>query len=1094
MLLQVVLSQLQNMAQQAGHHDFHHPPPGEDGRNSGGDGGDGYHQHASTNDHTLLPYAAGRQQQRPEEPRNDTTTTNHNNNINNHYAADLANADIHMDKIRIALEATGGDVDLAASLYWDDYLATRQQEQRLSQPQPPRLPQPHHRRAPRRQRPIIPPAAQHDPAAAAPPPPPPQAPSLRNALLPANDPNHDMEEDDDLDLEWMTRMGRGPNPPPHLDPALSRQQQQQPASSLRSNLNHHFARHAHLHAAGPPPHEPLLEQQVAQQAAAVAAAAVAAAAAQQISAAQQPGGVVPAVGGGGRGPAARRPVAAGAAALPPQPPVPDHDGRVARLMAQAREAARQLEHPHQVLAARAFLAGESVSVSDDESGGVWKMVGGIVSSKGQGGLDEDDDDEEEEDEENESNPRRKRDVCRPRHKRRKLTKHSADEKDNMDIYEDGYMSDNDWVWETLSDHVQGPTSHPPTDLLWGIAIPLAERSSSPAAADDAAHPSAVKAAAAAAAVPPAPAENQSSNVIADDDADDPEGSGDGAPTTEKSGIPRTWLSAGFSLAECTTGLVLKPPTEDDLAYFAWQRQVSGRSTPRNALPPPYHCRAITAILSIVTALLYSDISVHNGDISCAPVKNPFAQLSEEERKREFESRLANALSTLLLIAAKSSVALKRRALRKHERSNDPKDRRIWQRLERKLHLCPTCVWETDSTTGEVRIPEGRDADRKIQISTSFTNIQDLKHYVLSNMKSFTSTGGVALFLETIMSIHGKSAVTRMVQQSRRQANLMDADTTMILCTCEERHKKKMEANPTFFGSSNARSNANATDTTPEGHNCISIELVSLLLTGRVYSTLQGWTTHPLGIGILSDVPGQVGKGLTRPDRPIWILRGPTCYSLLWLDGSTIQDDAKDFSKKERAGAVVKLKHWNCWYGQRNKTDMRMIQYTPEWKPPTRSTMLAGKKENHNANRPVEERKMKAKDAFENSKSLQLILERRKASLLAASEREGAETVNPETLVTRDELDRVVPNPDDQTFYPGKYTMWRYDFEDPPTNANSVDDRKVRAQQWRPFYKLSLREQLLVETKLGPKIKTILWTRWPRATVDKFEPMSPPPIV
>lgn len=36
--------------------------------------------------------------------------------------------------------------------------------------------------------------------------------------------------------------------------------------------------------------------------------------------------------------------------------------------------------------------------------------------------------------------------------------------------------------------------------------------------------------------------------------------------------------------------------------------------------------------------------------------------------------------------------------------------------------------------------------------------------------------------------------------------------------------------------------------------------------------------------------------------------------------------------------------------------------------------------------------------------------------------------------------------------------------------------------------------LLVETMLGPQVKTILLTRWPWAQIDRFEPEDPPPIV
>jgi hypothetical protein len=101
---------------------------------------------------------------------------------------------------------------------------------------------------------------------------------------------------------------------------------------------------------------------------------------------------------------------------------------------------------------------------------------------------------------------------------------------------------------------------------------------------------------------------------------------------------------------------------------------------------------------------------------------------------------------------------------------------------------PTCSWEVDPTTGEIRLQEGRDADRNIHIATSYTNIEDLRPYVVSNT-SFNSSGGCALFLETILRIHGWGAVVRMVRSARRKANLpAQTEKSLIECTCVERHK------------------------------------------------------------------------------------------------------------------------------------------------------------------------------------------------------------------------------------------------------------------------------------------------------------------
>ena len=456
----------------------------------------------------------------------------------------------------------------------------------------------------------------------------------------------------------------------------------------------------------------------------------------------------------------------------------------------------------------------------------------------------------------------------------------------------------------------------------------------------------------------------------DDDGDDePEEEVESFPC----GIPRTWMNAGFQMAIAmerggggktkALGLSLRPPHEEDMAFFCHQTLMHS-DTNHKRVPPPYHCRGVTALLSVVTALLYTGASVQNDHVSCYSARQPVLDLLDlvaennnkrKEKKeanddkslkstaapykREFEARLADALSALLRIAAQASVERKRRALELLEKSKDPADQRKWQKLERKLQLVPTCWWSTDRGSGEVRLPEGNDEDDgrtcNIQVTTSLTNVQDLRAYVVGNMKAFTSSGGCALFLETILRIHGKGAVQRMIRRARQKAGLTtkttadnkdrtnNQSTTMVYCTCDTRHHRRMAEDKPYAQKmkAKAKKHQEGVDTSPKGHDCVSIELLSLLLTGSVHSTLQGWSTGPLGVGLLTDTPGQVSRGLTRPEKPVWILRGPTCYSVVWLDGS--HDHADTFSRVDCPGQVSALTHWNCWYGERHATQLRL---------------------------------------------------------------------------------------------------------------------------------------------------------------------------
>jgi hypothetical protein len=164
------------------------------------------------------------------------------------------------------------------------------------------------------------------------------------------------------------------------------------------------------------------------------------------------------------------------------------------------------------------------------------------------------------------------------------------------------------------------------------------------------------------------------------------------------------------------------------------------------------------------------------------------------------------------------------------------------------------------------------------------------------MKAFTSSGGCALFLETVMRIHGEGAVKRMIRRAREEAgkvSVHSSEPSLIHCCCDHRHNERMVEDIAYARKTKAAVKKNENlDTTPRGDDCFSIELLSLLLTGRVHSTLHGWSAGPLGFGLLTDKPCEVSRGLSRPEKPVWILKGPTCYSVLWLEGSN--DHAESF--------------------------------------------------------------------------------------------------------------------------------------------------------------------------------------------------------
>jgi hypothetical protein len=674
---------------------------------------------------------------------------------------------------------------------------------------------------------------------------------------------------------------------------------------------------------------------------------------------------------------------------------------------------------------RAYNAGaESISVSDDEAGAIWrKTAAALKDSSYTANYDDEDDGSVE--------PKGR--------KRRKLNneKYAADEADD-DIDKTGYISENDWLLEQQTSRKSIPLTAP-TDTLWGFA---ASRTDQPSSEETAANNEDESV-------------NASNVILADDDNE----SDAHATAREFNGIPSTWMSAGFTFSEDGCGLVVQPPNDEDLAYASWQSRVSG--TGRSSVSPPYHCRAITALLSLVTAVMHADTSR----------QQPSLSLDKNDRRRENEARLADALSTLLLIAAKASVSRKRRALcRRPTLRNKEEQKRRAKAYARKLRLCPATTWEEVTENGVARRTDG------VNFSTTYTNIEDLRAYVVSNMRSFTSSGGCALFLEAVFRIHGKGAINRLLDRAwRLQGNFSDKPSKCLIdCTCDERHKTILES-----WTNKERSEVGLmSDTTPPGHQCITIELLSLLITGTVHSSLTGWSTGRLGFGLISDKAGEVGKGLTRPNRPVWILRGPTCYSVIWLSDNQNGVEQLDPSV-DKPGAAAFFTHWNCWYDLRNKTDFRFLLHRP------RLTALTIK---NNKITPS----LSKEDDVQEETALKMLKKRRLEHERIDNDISKMEPLDAELVFTAEELERVIANEEDQKFYPHRYTMWRYEMGGDVLDQG--EDKKQRAQVWKPYYSLNTREKFLVDLKLGSKMRSMLWTRWPRATLQWINPADSEPIV
>lgn len=783
-------------------------------------------------------------------------------------------------------------------------------------------------------------------------------------------------------------------------------------------------------------------------------------------------------------------------------------------------------------------------------------------------------------------------------KRRKLAKTNKTDKTNEDDEsvdstddddnEDDYLSDNDWIWESLANMSSYTESSPislPMDLLWGGSYSAAKNSIETNATSSAtevatnsssAKPSKIietkvtdehgrtkkvvkmnaqqylestrKAASrqrvgtARKSLPPADEIEPSSSLaasIVDDtgengipmDEEDHEDVDDETNVVNNddivAGIPRTWMSAGFHLVKTSVtgtndsadltdttgrkdkssieleaskiiGLAVLPPNENDFAYNMWKKQQADNEARHATIPLPYHCRSITALLSIVTGLMYTGATVESGGhVSCISSRQPlqelmieentkkktnpkikmnkgelmYKELSESDRlSREYETRLVDALTALLRVAAEASMKRKTKALQVLQTSKDPTDQRRWLLIKRKLRLVPTCWWEVPPN--EIRLVHTempKDDMCCLPIVVSYTNIEDLRSYVKGNIRAFTTTGGCALFLETVARIHGKGSLSHMIRRSRKAAGHTGADVSipLLCCQCNQRHYETLDKDPILVKSLKAQSKKGIQyDTTPKVHSCLSTELLSLLLVGRVHSTLQGWSTTPLGLGVLSNSMNDVGRGLTRPEKPVWILRGPSCYSVMWLNECS--DHMNSFARTDHSGTVASMTHWNCWHSVRNATQLRLVT------------------DRSNSTVPDTSASMNCTMAHRSDFNEFLVRECNQVELVDAA-----------LFVSNEDMEHVTVHPDDPNFYPNLYRMWRYDMIDEPILDNDNDDskdRKSHAPVWRSYHRLSDREKHVIETKLGPQICSLLWTRWPRATVDRFVPNDPLPIV
>jgi hypothetical protein len=453
--------------------------------------------------------------------------------------------------------------------------------------------------------------------------------------------------------------------------------------------------------------------------------------------------------------------------------------------------------------------------------------------------------------------------------------------------------------------------------------------------------------------------------------------------------------------------------------------------------------AVTALVSLVTALLYSGVTVLGNEVNCNVDRKPFAELSLDERRLEFPRRLSDALSAILFIAAKRhsekrrfAISLVESELRKerqqlihqvndrnssdvfYDYSPDPCrddcESMIKQVLQRQSRLIPVCRWEL----------EENNMKKPLRLSISMSNIADLRSYVLSNISQYMSPGGCALLLETLVHIYGRNRLARAVKKQRRKAGKKPYMQSLISCNCVEGQFNTWQQQELITkDKSSATTNINQLQSVqPVGHQCLSIEILSVILTGQVETSISNWLTE-FGIGMLcSDkVEGEhLGKSMKFPLYPIWLVRGISRYSVLWH---------KELSRKtgdltEPFSSV----HWHCWYTGHNKSVLNVIP-----------------------------------SSFGNSEGI-----------IDSSNEMGSQRI--------DEFD-IRHHPDDEKIYPDNFQRWRFSLMPLYKQIDDNERGKDSNDIWLPYYRLNQQQKEAVDRKMSTDINLAIWSRWKAAVIE-----------
>ena len=380
-------------------------------------------------------------------------------------------------------------------------------------------------------------------------------------------------------------------------------------------------------------------------------------------------------------------------------------------------------------------------------------------------------------------------------------------------------------------------------------------------------------------------------------------------------------------------------------------------------------------------------------------------------------------------------------------------------------------------------------------------------------------GGCALFLETILSIHGEKYFSRILQNSRQSAghvpivkksgvdNTSHTNPALVTCRCteqrfhgwEERCRQRLSNNITSTLSSFLTKDIGHVSL---GHKCLDASLLTVLLRGSSGS-LDSRTKHMFGIDIIDAEAGTYDGVQVAPVTGVdtWILRGPLGYTVMWKSLSLVEGKGDTHSVPhstpffQRDHVVAPglrnsfiLTHWNPW--KLCKGCATSIQVIPKPEPWS-----------FNLVRPKSDAEVLKNGSFKSVSVIEAVHTRMNAHAHSGnasysegpeSEADSCNTNKNDLSITIEDINCVTAHLEDKVCYLNEYQRWRYNFSN-ETALSPKDMKGLKEKErdcsvsWKSFHLLSDREKKIVEWKYAPRINVAVWTRWPGATVGG--PMS-----